>query len=247
MQLSTLLLSILPVTTLALPHTNILAAKLLPRSKASSNIATTMALPTSTLPVPAASLELKYVMLGLGSQNYSCTKTPSSTATPASGGALADLYDASSLLSAGSTSAKSNMQVVLPELALSISNAWKITPEKFPSPLNLKHMGKHFFTTDLIPTFVLPQASPPAQIQGKKVGDVPAPVNACPGTMGEGAVDWLQLPDNGLGFSKNTPLAGGDIYRVETAGGAAPKTCANNDGAIIVPYAAMYFFFGPSA
>ena len=242
MHSSSLLLSLLSaVSALALPTSNIL-----PRSSGSSNGISNIALPTSTLAAPDASLVLRYVALGLGTQNYTCASTPgSTTAAPASVGAKADLYDATPILGKGDASTSGGMERVLPGLALQLFESMNITPEQFPDQLKMDHIGNHFFAAGLVPTFVLSGAKPKAQIQGKKVGDIAAPAGACPGADGEGAIDWLQLIDNGLGFSTGTPLQGGDVYRVETAGGLAPKTCANNTGELQVHYATLYFFFGP--
>ena len=99
--------------------------------------------------------------------------------------------------------------------------------------MKVKPLGHHFFTTSQVPTFVLDGQKPKAQIQGQKADSQPAPADACPGINGEGAVPWLRLTDNGSGFSAGTPLAGGEVYRVETAGGAAPKSCAGESGDIL--------------
>lgn len=56
-----------------------------------------------------------------------------------------------------------------------------------------------------------------------------------------GAVEWLYLStiDGTVGQFKS-------VYRVNTAGGAAPKTCENEPSDITVQYAANYYFFGRS-
>lgn len=193
-------------------------------------------------------MTLKYVTLGIGTQNYTCKTTPNDpNATPATNGAVATLYDASTFLSQGSPSIKDNTEKILPSLALSLENIYKVTPDKWPSPMKVKPIGHHFFTSSLVPTFVLDGERPKAQIQAKKADGVPAPSGSCSGVNGEGAVDWLLLTDNGAGFSAGTPLANGAVYRVETAGGQPPKTCAGQSGDILVQYSAEYFFYGPSS
>lgn len=242
MHSSTLLLSLLSATTtFALPQPGPLYIR-------SSSAASQVALPASTLPLPAANLTLQYVTLGIGTQNYSCATTPNNaSATPTPKGAKATLYDASFILSQGPPAMKASTEKMLPALALSLWETYQVTPDQWPAPMQLFALGHHFFSAAGVPTFVLDGASPKAQIQGKKTGNVAAPADACPGLAGEGAVDWLQLTDNGAGFSAGTVLARGVLYRVETAGGAAPKTCDGLAGDVIVKYAAEYFFYGPSS
>ncbi|KAF2095652.1 hypothetical protein NA57DRAFT_79366 [Rhizodiscina lignyota] len=241
MQFSTLLLSLSATTALALPH------DLLPRAKGSSSELSKISLPQSALPAVDSSLELKYATLGVGTQNYTCSATPKSSAgAPVSVGAVAELFDAAPLLTMGNTrDATLNMEQSTPALALGLFESTGLEPSQLPFPLNLKQVGNHFFGAGLVPTFVLDKANPSGQIACKKTGDIPAPAGAYAGAQGEGAVDWLQLGDNALGFSAGTPLEGGAVYRIETAGGMQDKTCANREGDFEVKYSALYFFFGP--
>jgi hypothetical protein len=125
----------------------------------------------------------------------------------------------------------------------------------FPNPIpdlaldsqgiNAKYLGVHYFDAKSSPTFDLPGAADPAGLHfsGAKTGGVKAPAGADKGVLNTGAVDWLQLGDNGRGLSRN--LA--EVYRVVTAGGAA-EACsvsgASNPGeAFSVPYAAQYWFY----
>lgn len=103
-------------------------------------------------------------------------------------------------------------------------------------------LGEHFFNSALQPTFDLYAVN--AQLLAKKVGDIPAPAEACPGPDGAGAVDWLYLTDtsNGDGATFGGITA---VYRVETAGGACPTTCQNSPASFEVPYAAEYWYYGP--
>lgn len=210
-----------------------------------SKVLSKIDLPTSTLVAPASDLELKYVVVGDGTQNYTCATTPNSpSATPATAGAVATLYDASTILSMGPETAQSLMEQSLTALVLSLTSTYGITPDKFPGPLQMKAVGNHYFAAGAIPTFDMHGEKPSAQIQCKKNGDVKAPSNSFAGMNGEGAVDWLQLLDLGNGYSSGTSLEGGDVYRVETAGGMAPATCENYSGGVEVPYAALYFLYG---
>lgn len=79
--------------------------------------------------------------------------------------------------------------------------------------------------------------------------NVTAPATAANGTDGSKAVPWLKLEVE----SPVAPLTieGKDlvpnvkeIYRVNTAGGAAPATCAGMPTAFSKQYAAEYWFFG---
>lgn len=126
----------------------------------------------------------------------------------------------------------------------------------FPNPIpdlaldgqgiNAKYLGVHYFDAKSSPTFDLAGGAEPAGLffSGAKTGGVKAPTDADKGVLSTGAVDWLQLGDNGRGLSKNVA----DVYRVVTAGGVA-EACsvsgASNAGeAFSVPYTAQYWFYG---
>lgn len=242
------LLSASAAVALPQPASFLETVALIERTQAGGNANSQIDLPASSLAAPPANMALKYVTLGFGTQNYTCAKTPNdANSAPASNGAHASLYDAAYVLTQGSPSIQDNTERILPSVALTLYNIYGITPDQYPAQTKLKQLGTHYFTTSLVPTFDLHAANPPAQIQGKKTGDVPAPSDACQGINGEGAVDWLQLTDNASGYTNGTPLNGGLVYRVETAGGVAPKTCAGQSGDILVRYAAEYFFYGPSS
>jgi len=60
--------------------------------------------------------------------------------------------------------------------------------------------------------------------------------------LGTAAVDWLALGEvQGMGS-----VGLKEVYRVDTAGGGAPETCAGvaEGGVVSVPYSASYQFFG---
>jgi hypothetical protein len=221
--------TLLPVILLAL--SSAVSAIALPKSsniKARTTL--TLTLPSSGLPAPTGTL--KYIALGLGTQNYTCAGTPgSTTAAPVSIGALAKLSDASQFLQE-----HQDLIPTLPGLALGLSTMTGIDPAKM---MNLLYLGQHFFTSTLSPEFDLTAIS--CRLVAKKLADVAAPANACPGPNNAGAVDWLELSDNGAGLS-----FGGisSVYRVETAGGKAPATCSGQTGVITVPYAAEYWYYG---
>lgn len=152
--------------------------------------------PLNGLPAPGA-LSLKYITLGVGTQNYSCSATG---AVPTAIGAVADLYDASLLLA----SAKSSLIPSFAAVAYS-THTW----------FNLPTLGHHFFSAAGVPTFDLESHG---YLSAKKVASVPAPKGSI-----QPSVDWLFLQDDGRGVSKNLKA----VYRVETAGGSAPATCSS--------------------
>jgi hypothetical protein len=119
-----------------------------------------------------------------------------------------------------------------------------------PSNLNLdgiraKFLGFHYFDAESAPTFDLVGSVEPAGLffSGEKMGDVKSRADTDQGVLVTGAIDWLQLGDNGRGLSRNITL----VYRVVTAGGIA-QACsvsgANDPGqALSVPYTAQYWFY----
>lgn len=77
-------------------------------------------------------------------------------------------------------------------------------------------------------------------IEGKKSANVPAPQYATKGrdNQGNGAVDWLKLT------KKKAAPGLEEVYRMITAGGNPPKTCAEQEKDFEVEYAAEYYFYG---
>lgn len=200
--------------------------------------------PKNDLPAPDG-LQLKYVLLGVGTQNYTCNGNE--TAAPGTTGAVAKLYDIGTRL---------NRDPLAPWKISSISGL-ALSLSSFPNLLDgylmlegyNEWMGNHFFTqmdaTTSIPTFYLDhvKATPFPIAMVTKKNAVDAPKSACPGTKNEGAIQWLQLVDE-KGLS-----AGGvnTVYRVETAGGNKPAVCKDQKATFEVPYTAQYWVYGPKA
>jgi hypothetical protein len=180
---------------------------------APSTTSTQNTVPLNGLPAPGA-LSLKYITLGVGTQNYSCSAKGT---TPTAIGAVASLYDASLLLSP----AKSSLIPSFAAVAYS-THTW----------FNLPTLGHHFFSASGVPTFDLGSHG---FLSAKKAANVTAPTGSI-----SGSVDWLLLRDDGRGVSSKNLQA---VYRVETAGGSAPASCASA-GVVTVPYAAEYWFYG---
>lgn len=198
--------------------------------------------PKSDLPPPDG-LQLKYVLLGVGTQNYTCGSNE--TAPPGTTGAVAKLYDIGTRLN----------RDPLAQWKISSITGLSLSLSAFPNLLEgylmlegyNEWLGNHFFTkmdaTTSIPTFFLDHAKttpfPNAMVSKKNSTD--APKTACPGTKNEGAVPWLRLVDD-KGLS-----AGGvnTVYRVETAGGKQPAVCKDQKATFEIPYAAQYWVYGP--
>jgi hypothetical protein len=99
-------------------------------------------------------------------------------------------------------------------------------------------LGHHFFSNATTPVFDLTRFGASSMM---KTDSVDAPADSPKGVDGQeyGAVPWLRL--------KAIPGSQGDtktVYRLNTAGGKAPPTCAGMNGTITVPYAATYWLYG---
>ena len=76
-------------------------------------------------------------------------------------------------------------------------------------------------------------------LKGKGLAGIPAPADASAGRFdqGCGAVDWKALTDVGGSVGLN------EVYRVETAGGKPPSSCADVTAPISIDYSALYWFY----
>ena len=219
------------------------------------------------LPNPPEGVVLKHIAVGHGLQNYTCANTSS---TAAATGALAVLYDITSLypgtagtglteegfaglsstvlfsqtipLNLADPSAADPATPALPEAS------YGATADPFPAPADLvisgmdpiAFLGRHYFDAAGTPTFDLSASG--LFFSGAKAGGVKAPADADKGILSTGAVDWLQLGDSGKGLSSGVSY----VYRVVTDGGVAQTCDVSGAGAGSVPYTAQYWFFGPS-
>ena len=223
--------------------------------------------PPNSLPPPTG-LQLKFIGLGVGTQNYTCAN---STAIPGTTGAVgkhfypsrhmfsrsqpcpATLYDIGTALNADAL-----RDAKLPELS-----GLALVLSAFPAPLvaaaaadstlldlylatqgYARVLGDHFFTAlpALVPTFALSDVptQPFPQVNGHKNASLNAPQGAFAGLSAEGAVPWLQLTDNG-GSQGGVSV----VYRLHTAGGQPPANCTGRPSAFEVPYVAQYWVYGP--
>lgn len=188
------------------------------------------------LPPPSANVTLKHVTLGRGVQNYTCA---SSTAVPVAIGAVATLFDITPL---AYLFQHSPLLTSLPVKALSIPLpvAASIANISIPSTSSPAVIGKHYFTAAGVPTFDLYTIG--EKLSSVKVASIPAPATANVGPAGTGAVAWLKLDDQGGSVGLK------EVYRVVTAGGNPPASCAGvvleAGGVFSVQYAAEYWFYG---
>lgn len=182
---------------------------------------------------PPSGLTLKYIGLGLGTQNYSCA-TSDSSSMPVAIGALATLYDATALIAALPASSNAVTQTTCQ--ADTHSNALSMLPR----------FGEHYFNASGVPSFDLFGAHDAQYPTGglflsaRKTGVSPAPATACKGTDGAAAVPWLTLVDDGSSRTRGLK----EVYRVETAGGSAPATCEGMEALVTRDYSAEYWFYG---
>lgn len=167
--------------------------------------------------------ELQYIGLGRGVQNYSCS---AAGATPVAIGAVANLYDATSIPDDESQAALE----ALPPKALNVAFDPKATKLSFPG-FSESIIGHHFFTAAGVPTFDQRLQGSSDIFFGKKNASIAAPATAV-----AGSVAWLQLLDAGGSDGVS------EAYRLVTAGGSAPATCPDTN-VISVQYSALYYFF----
>lgn len=197
-------------------------------------------MPLNGLPAPDG--ELKYVVLGLGTQNYTCV-TDNENDAPGTTGATATLYDIGTALKDDPLAQwKINS---LSALALSLSTWTARLGMNLESQGFANVVGHHFFNRvqgTNTPIFAFDQLDAPypmAQVLKQNATD--APPSSCPGLKGEGSVPWLLLKD-----TRGISQGGIDtVYRIETAGGKAPATCVGQKQSFEVAYAAQYWVYGP--
>ncbi len=187
--------------------------------------------PAASLPesglVPT-SLTLRYVVLGKGTQNYTCASAGSA---PVSAGAVAALYDISCQVT--DPKSRSNLvEKVIPDILNDFS---KPVQELLPSKSSAPGIGDHFFRDGTTAMFVLNDGY---FIASGRLAGVPAPASAA-GNENGAAVDWLKLA------RKTGEVNGGieEVFRVHTAGGRAPATCSTA-GLLTVNYVAEYWMYG---
>ena len=219
--------------------------------------------------MPEPNQRLLKIAVGHGLQNYTCADA---SATPASAGALAVLYDVTSLypgtrgsgLPAEAFNSLATTVLWTQDIPLNLQNPGGAAPGTPDHPntatqanyggvvenpwippadlklgsLTVPFLGRHYFDAAGAPTFDLTTANLLASVG--KSGGCKAPATADKGILGTGAVDWLQLKDNGKGISRGVSF----VYRVITAGGVSQKCADLAAPKGSVPYTAFYWFYG---
>ncbi|KAI9698161.1 MAG: hypothetical protein M1836_004163 [Candelina mexicana] len=187
------------------------------------------------VPDPSSGTRLSTVVIGRGTQNYTCT--PGSKDPPRFAGAVAMLYDASCLaayhssllheLTGGFLQWKDSVTLLAAAIAGRISNEHLL-------------IGHHYFSDSTTPVFDFRINGKTDIIFSSKKANVPAPDYSVKGVNNEGfgAVDWLKLE------SKSGTVGFKEAYRMITAGGNPPPTCENQkEASFTVDYAAEYWFY----
>ena len=176
--------------------------------------------------LPAPNGTLKFITIGRGTQNYTCT---SSSSSPVLVGANAVLLDASPLLPLLPPGEGTAVLDLLPSYVIDFNFA-AIEASQIPK------LGIHYFDSKGVPTFDLGSNG---LLKSKGIADIPAPANASAGPFdqGYGAVDWKTLTDAGGSVKLS------EVYRVETAGGKSPPSCVGVTAPIYIDYSALYWFY----
>ncbi len=190
-------------------------------------------LASPALPAPDPSYTLFQVTIGRGTQNYTCDLA-NSTATPVPIGALASLFD----ISCVAVNAK-ELLPVLPIIAVDLPVP---TSDNIDSPMMQDLTGHQYFLDPTTPFFNMDTANHQygmGAMAKANASDAPSAAYAGPNGQGNGAVQWLKL---------NTANPAPEdtwkqVYRTNTAGGAAPKMCTGQPASFEVPYAAIYWLF----
>lgn len=186
--------------------------------------------------MPAANGTLKYIALGRGTQNYTCS-TSDASSTPASAGALANLY------SMGCAASHAPMAApLMSPIGLSMPRP----DADFPNFLGMPLLGHHYFTPGSTPTFnLMTPGGDDGYVNAAVVAKVPAPQDAMAGQggVGDGAVPWLALTQKPGPQGAQGQQTFQSVFRVATAGGNPPKTCQGMQKEFQVQYAAEYWFF----
>jgi uncharacterized protein DUF3455 len=153
---------------------------------------------------PSPGLSLKYVALGRGTQNYTCSQAASNV-VPTSIGAVATLFDAS-CLAAIRLDILSAMPVVLLQIPDDAVVAAATTLDELNPARNISSflLAVHYFADNTTPTFDFRPYGRPDWIQARRLQGVPAPANSSPGS-----VPWLKLgykAGSGIQVSSNSRI-----------------------------------------
>lgn len=173
------------------------------------------------LPPPSEGLRLSHIVIGRGTQNYTCANE---TAVPAAVGAVATLFNVTCL-----AGPYPGLLSLMPGIALKFPTP---VPNNILSPANVFLSGHHFFPDATTAFFDLNTATHSYGTVGCQK------VNATDAPNKPKDVPWLKLSSksrDGCTIS--------EVYRLNTAGGVAPATCKGMQKSFEVEYAAEYWMW----
>ncbi|KJZ75688.1 hypothetical protein HIM_04845 [Hirsutella minnesotensis 3608] len=181
------------------------------------------------LPAPAKGLSVRHVAVARGTQNYTC-EAGRGDAVPKAAGAVATLFNASCV-----AALYPEMLDRIPSMAVRL----KMDDRERDNDQVFGKSGVHYFIDQSTAYFNL---DTPAMVIGEAPcttdSSVNPPSTAAAGQKGEKAVTWLRL-------TTKEGATGGikEVYRLTTAGGSPPATCADMESSFQVQYAAVYWFW----
>ena len=196
------------------------------------------------LPPPSDGLELWHIGVGRGTQNYSCPMEKGESAAPTALGAVAKLYNVTCAAGYYGTDKINDL-----------TNAVALQDKDANLALSLLQSGNHYFPdiAATTPVFNLNMGNPTTNYGitfVKKVANTTAPTEAGKSQDGSSAVPWLKLsspdtlPAPYVIRAEDSKPNIKEVYRLNTAGGAAPKTCEGLLGqSFSKEYAAEYWMF----
>ncbi|KAF9883611.1 hypothetical protein FE257_003118 [Aspergillus nanangensis] len=180
------------------------------------------------LPPPAQGLHLKYVVVGRGTQNYTCHSDHES-AVPDATGAAATLFDASCIAPSVPEILHALPSVVMDIPSTTIDFVALLVNRVASASESGLFAGEHYFDAAGVPFFDFRLGGHRSWMAANKTASVPAP--------NKRDVAWLKLDTvEGQGIK--------EVYRVHTAGGQPPATCKGQHKKFEVEYAAEYWFYG---
>lgn len=199
--------------------------------------------PSNTSPpvdpsLPAPNGSLYQVVLGRGTQNYTCDKS-NATAVPSPTGANATLFNVTCI-----AASMPDLLSVLPDIALNLPTPNPSSPSLDSHILQTLLVGTHYFADLSTPLFNLTTSIHDYGMGTfKKTDATPAPEGAMAGVQGQefGAVAWLRLDANPSSYVPQQRLR--EVYRMNTAGGSPPEDCSEAPEAFEIEYAAEYWFY----
>lgn len=155
------------------------------------------------LPEPSKNLTLKYVVLGRGTQNYTCpsnsSSNPKTTVKPEATGAVATLFDASCIASSSGALLHEVPALIstTPLGSLAFMGALMAQGTRSTNII----IGEHYFDAAGDPIFDLGLGGSKSWIAASKIASTPAP-NSTSGSCND--VPWLKLGEkkgNGIQVS----------------------------------------------